>query len=138
MQIFSAAAALLAIGTIASYQHADAADAVPPAVPSQPGAAGACINFANATTFKTVDRDTIRLSVAGAVSGDFEIDVAGPQCIALDEAKGLAIQSVPSFAVCPGSELGKPLLKFSAEGQSEPLRCTITAVRSASPSTPSK
>src|SRR5262245_47377686 len=65
----------------------------PPAGSASPAKAGAppagsasqaCFSFSQATTFKTVDKDTIRVSIAR--NGEFDVDLAGPKCLGLEKA----------------------------------------------------
>ena len=134
-QLIAGTIGLASAGAIATQvandpQQAKEQVSVGPA-PAAPGAAGSpatCFEFAHASTFKTVDGDTIRLTVAGA--GDFEIDLSGPQCMALDSAKGLAIQSAPIPRICTGPQGTERSVKFAVEG-SDPIRCVISDVRTA-------
>jgi hypothetical protein len=84
-----------------------------------------CFNFAQAATFKTIDDNTIRVTAAGT---DFDLDLAGEQCAALDTLKDIAIQSAPSVPMCIGAQNGRQRLSFGGPHESEPLRCSIMNV----------
>jgi hypothetical protein len=134
------AAGAMAIGSMAiasgNGAHFAADELTAPATTSaeaEPAQASSptCFEFRQATTFKMVDADTIKLVVGDG--NEFEIDLAGPQCTALDQAKELAIQSAPIARICAGPQQVERIMKFAKEGQEAPLRCLIAAVRKAIP-----
>jgi hypothetical protein len=92
-------------------------------------APGACFEFTEVTTFKTVDADTIRVETANATA--YNIDLAGPQCLGLEATKDLVIQSVPSFPICIGPQTGRHKLSFGAQSDPAPRQCFITAISAA-------
>lgn len=109
---------------------------------AQPGAQAkaptgqACFNFSEATTFKALDNDTIRVSLI--TGNDVDVDLSGAQCGAIDALKNITIQVAPVRRICIGEAHVSMRLSFRDPASAAPIRCTIAAVRAAEGAKPKK
>lgn len=100
--------------------------ASPPDTLRKATGAGTCFNFANVSTFKTLDGGTVRVSVRDV--GEYDIGL-GPECQGLDARKEISIQSAPIGSMCPGPQTGQRWLTFKDPASTTPLRCTIIGLQ---------